>query len=250
MKPLLSLILSCCVTSFAFCAPDAPNPPHKEWSFQKWNGTFDRASLQRGFQVYKEVCAACHGLKSLRFRGLEKIGFSAQEIKALAARYQIHDGPNEEGEMFDRPGLPSDAIPWVYKNAKQAKAANNGAYPIDLSLIVKAKKGGANYLYALLTGYCEPESPLVDGQYWNIYYPGHKIAMPPPLISDGQVTYADGTPSTIHQMAEDVTTFLAFVAEPELEERRQSGFHTLLFLSFMAILFYGVKRRVWKDIQK
>ena len=225
-------------------------PPKKEWTFEKWNGAFDKAKLQRGFQIYKEVCATCHGLKRIRFRELKAIGFTDLEIKALAASYDIHDGPNDEGEMFDRPGLPSDAMPWIYKNAKQAKAANNGAFPPDLSLIVKARKYGADYIYALLTGYCEPpkEIAVSNGQYYNKYFSGKLIAMAPPL-TDGQVTYADGRKATVSQMAEDVTNFLAWAAEPEMEERKQDGFVTLMFLLFMTVLFYFTMRRIWQDVK-
>lgn len=233
------------------CGEHVLEPPKKEWSFQKWRGTFDKAQLQRGFQVYKEVCSTCHSLKRIRFRELEAIGFSALEIKALAATYEIHDGPNQDGDMFDRPGLPSDQMPWVYKNSNQAKAANNGALPPDLSLMIKARKYGADYLYALLTGYEQaPQNVKVgEGQYYNVYFPGHLLAMAPPLVSEGQVSYADGTVATIQQMAEDVTTFLAWASEPEMEERKQSGFSTLLFLFFMTGLFYFTMRRIWRDVQ-
>jgi ubiquinol-cytochrome c reductase cytochrome c1 subunit len=230
---------------------EIPVPPHKKWSFEKWNGTFDKGKLQRGFQIYKEVCSTCHSLKRIRFRELSAIGFTALEIKALAASYEIHDGPNDEGEMFNRSGIPSDIIPWVFKNDNQAKSANNGALPPDLSLMVKARKYGASYVYALLTGYAEApkDLTLTDTQHYNKYFPGHLISMAPPLVSEGQVTYADGTKATIEQMAEDVVTFLAWAAEPELETRKQEGFSTLIFLAFLTILFYFTKRRIWKDVK-
>lgn len=225
--------------------------PQTSWSFDGWNGTFKRDQLQRGFQVYKEVCSSCHGIKLLRFRELTAIGFTEAQIKALAASYDIDDGPNLEGDMFTRKGLPSDAIPGPYKNDNQAKTVNNGAVPPDLSLIVKARKGGANYVKALLTGYMEPPSgvTLRETEHYNRYFPDHKIAMAPPFVTDGQVVYADGTDAKMSQMAEDVTAFLAFVAEPEMEDRKRAGFETLLYLAFMTILFYFTKRKIWKDVQ-
>ncbi|CAO5681111.1 MAG: Cytochrome c1 [Holosporales bacterium] len=233
----------------AFCEQQ-PAIEHQNWSFNKWNGTFDRAALQRGFQVYKEVCAACHALKHIRFRELKNIGFSDGEIKALAQGYEILDGPNDDGEMFKRPGEPKDALPWVFKNEKQARSANNGALPVDLSMVVKARKHGADYVYALLTSYKEAPKDVVksDTQYWNEAFPGHLLSMAPPL-TDGQVTYADGTKATIEQMAKDVTTFLAWAAEPEMETRKQMGINALIFLCAMTIIFYLVKRRIWKDVK-
>lgn len=225
--------------------------PEVSWSFDGWNGTFKRDQLQRGFQVYKEVCSSCHGIKLLRFRELEAIGFTAPQVKALAASYDINDGPNLEGDMFVRKGLPSDVIPGPYKNDNQAKSVNNGAVPPDLSLIVKARKGGANYVKALLTGYMNPPVGITlrETEHYNRYFPDHKIAMAPPFVADDQVTYTDGTNATISQMAEDVTAFLAFVAEPEMEDRKRAGFETLLYLAFMTLLFYFTKRKIWKDVK-
>lgn len=228
-----------------------PEPvPKISWSFDGWKGTFKRDQLQRGFQVYKEICSSCHGIKLLRFRELEAIGLTAAQIKALAASYDIHDGPNLEGEMFTRKGLPSDAIPGPYKNDNQAKFVNNGALPPDLSLIVKARKGGADYIKALLTGYMKPPTSITlrETEYYNHYFPDYKIAMPPPFIIDNQVIYADGTDANMNQMAEDVTAFLAFVAEPEMEDRKRAGFETLFYLVFMTVLFYFTKRKIWKDV--
>ena len=231
---------------------DLPDPlPEIPWSFDGWNGTFKRDQLQRGFQVYKEVCSSCHGIKLLRFRELEAIGFTEEQVKALAASYDVDDGPNLEGDMFIRKGLPSDAIPGPYKNDNQAKSVNNGAVPPDLSLIVKARKGGANYIKALLTGYMDPPAgvTLRETEHYNRYFPDHKIAMASPFVTDDQVTYADGTHAKISQMAEDVTAFLAFVAEPEMESRKRAGFETLLYLTFMTLLFYFTKRKIWKDVK-
>ncbi|MDP2194018.1 MAG: cytochrome c1 [Alphaproteobacteria bacterium] len=247
---LASLSLFCVAT---LCAQkDQADPiPKQDWSFDGITGTFKRDALQRGFQVYKEVCASCHGVKQLRFRELEAIGFTPAQVRALAASYTIDDGPNLEGEMFTRPGLPSDNYPSPYKNANQAKAANNGAYPVDLSLITKARKGGADYVYALLTGYVKAPAgfALRDGEHYNRYFAGRKIAMAAPLMMDDQVTYADGTKATISQMAKDVVTFLAFVSEPEMESRKRSGIQTLLYLGFMTVLLYLLKRRIWRDVK-
>lgn len=252
----MNLLKKIIIVGSIFCSSimmgeEIPVPPHKEWSFEKWNGTFDKAKLQRGFQIYKEICSTCHSLKRIRFRELGAIGFNSLEIKALAASYEIHDGPNDEGEMFNRACIPSDVIPWVFKNDNQAKSANNGSLPPDLSLMVKARKYGASYMYAILTGYSDaPKNlTLTDTQHYNKYFPGHLISMAPPLLSEGQVTYADGTKATIEQMAEDVVTFLAWAAEPELETRKQDGFSTLMFLAFLTLLFYFTKRRIWKDVK-
>lgn len=251
MRILLSLLSVSLLYAESSTSHETQNFAKQSWNFQKWNGTFDRSALQRGFQVYKEVCSTCHGLKRIRFRELADIGFNEEEIKALAASYQIHDGPNDEGEMFDRSGMPSDAFPWVYKNANQAKAANNGSLPPDLSLMIKARKGGADYVYALLTGYENPPQGVTmeSTQHWNKFFPGHLISMSPPLITEGQVTYADGTKATIDQMARDVVTFLSWAAEPEMEERKRSGLNALLYLFLLTGLLYIVKRRTWQDIK-
>jgi ubiquinol-cytochrome c reductase cytochrome c1 subunit len=235
----------------ANAAGEAPKPPAQDWSFGGFFGTFDRASAQRGFQVYKEVCAACHAMKQLSYRNLSDIGLSDAEIRAIAAEVQVQDGPNDEGEMFERPGRPSDRFRSPFANEKAARAVNNGAYPVDLSLIIKARKDGANYLYALLTGYREeppPGVPVMDGMHYNEYFPGHWIAMGRPL-NDDQIVFADGTPATTSQMARDVTTFMAWAAEPELEERRAMGVRVILFLIVLAGMTYGVKRKIWADLK-
>ncbi len=224
--------------------------PTQSWSFSGIFGTFDRAAAQRGYQVYKEVCSACHAMKQIRFRDLAALGFNEEEIKALAAEIEVTDGPNDEGQMFQRPGRPSDRFKAPFANDKAARAANNGAYPPDLSLMVKARKGGPDYLYAVLVGYSEPKSGEItvpEGMHYNEYFPGHLIAMPKPLNPD-QVTYADGTKATVEQMARDVTAFLAWTAEPEMEYRKALGVKTILFLILMAFLFYGVKRKVWAEV--
>lgn len=230
-------------------AAEAISLPAQSWSFSGMFGTFDRAAALRGFQVYKEVCAACHALNQIRFRDLRALGFSEDEVKALAAEIEVTDGPNDEGEMFQRPGQPSDRMKNPFANDKAARAANNGAYPPDLSLMTKARKGGADYLYALLNGYGPPppDLKLAEGMQYNKYFPGHQIAMPPPLNPD-QVTYADGAKASVEQMAHDVTTFLAWTAEPEMEHRKALGVKVLLFLLVLSGLLYAVKRKVWAAV--
>ena len=201
------------------------------------------------FKVYREVCAACHGIRHVSYRDLKDIGFSSDEIKSIAGEYEITDGPNDEGEMFQREALPSDKFVGPYENDNVARVANNGAYPPDLSLIVKARAGGADYLYSLLNGYKEyPEDyEASEGMYYNTFYPGNQIAMPSP-IEDDIVEYDDGTEATHTQIAKDVTAFLAWTAEPELEERKSLGVKTLFFLVLITIMLLGVKRKVWKDL--
>jgi ubiquinol-cytochrome c reductase cytochrome c1 subunit len=255
MRILRTLALAATVALAAPFSANAagagPTPPAQDWSFGGLFGTFDRASLQRGFQVYKEVCAACHAAKQLAYRNLADIGLSEEEIRAIAADVTVMDGPNDDGEMFERPGRASDRFRSPFPNEKAARAANGGAYPVDLSLIVKARKDGANYLYALLTGYRdEPPAgvPVMEGMHYNEYFPGHWIAMGRPL-NDDQLTFADGTVATTSQMARDVTTFLAWAAEPELEERRSTGVRVILFLIILAGMTYGVKRKIWADLK-
>lgn len=223
--------------------------PQQEWSFQKPNGTFDRKALQRGLQVYKQVCAACHGLKFVPFRSLSDLGYNEDEIKAFASNFMISDGPDQDGKMFERPGLPKDYFPNPYPNTNAAKASNNGAAPPDLSLITKARKYGPNYVYALLLGYTNPPKgfELSTGLHYNQYFPGHKIAMAPPL-SKGLISYTDGTESTIEQMAHDVVTFLSWAAEPELEQRKAMGIKFSFYTLIMCILFYASMRRIWKNV--
>ena len=223
--------------------------PSQDWSFSGVFGTFDRASAQRGFQVYKEICSGCHGLDYIHFRNLEGIGFNEAEIKAIAAEYEVPADPNEEGEIEDRPARPSDRWPNPFPNANAARAANGGALPPDLSLIVEARAGGADYLYAVLTGYDEApdDAEVGEGMSYNTYYPGHQIAMAQPLYGD-DVEYSDGTEATLEQHARDVTTFLTWAAEPNLEERRQMGVTVILFLLVLTGLLYASKRKIWSDL--
>jgi ubiquinol-cytochrome c reductase cytochrome c1 subunit len=246
---ILSTALSAMVLlspSIARAADETPLP-HQEWSFDGIFGTYDRASLQRGFQVYKEVCSACHPVKHLYFRDLADIGYGEAEVKAIAASYQVtNEEPNDQGQMFQRAGRPSDPIPGPFPNDQAARAANNGALPPDQSLIVKAREGGPDYVYTILTGYKEPPASfkLLEGMNYNEYFPGHQIRMPPPL-ADGAVTFADGTPSTVPQMAHDVATFLTWAAEPNLDTRHRTGFKVLLFLVVVVGIFYAAKRKIW-----
>ncbi len=219
------------------------------WPFEGVFGHFDRAAAQRGLQVYREVCSTCHALKYIAFRNLAELGYSDDEVKAIAAQYQITDGPNDEGEMYQRPGKPADFFPPPFANDQAARASNNGALPPDLSLITKAREGGASYVFSLLQGF--HDAPAGEsgppGTYYNVYFPSHWIGMPPPL-SDGQVTYADGTKASVEQMANDVANFLTWAAEPTLEARKQTGLKVLLFLIVLTALLYATKRKVWAHL--
>ena len=236
-------------SSAAMAAGEAVELPSPSWSFDGVFGTFDRGELQRGLQVYREVCASCHSLRYVAYRNLEALQYSEDEIRALAAQATIIDGPNDEGEMFERPGVPADRFPSPFDNDRAAAAANGGALPPDLSLMAKARIGGPDYLYALLIGYVDPphDIEIMAGLNYNKYFPGHQIAMPAPLFDDG-VEYADGTPATIDQQARDVTAFLMWAAEPKMEERKQTGLKVVAFLIILTALLYVVKRRVWADL--
>ena len=235
--------------AFLFSATTNVELMKQNWPFDGIFGRFDESSLQRGFQVYREVCAACHGIRHISYRDLKGIGYTNDEIKVIAADYEVKDGPNDDGEMFEREARPSDKFVGPYENDKIARLANNGAYPPDLSLIVKARADGANYLYSLLNGYKEfPDNfEASEGMYYNEFYPGNQIAMPSPLMDD-IVEYSDGTEATQSQIAKDVTSFLAWTAEPELEERKSLGVKTLFFLILITIMLLGVKRKIWKDV--
>ena len=228
------------------------DPIKVDWSFKGLTGTFDRASLQRGFQVYKEVCSSCHSMQYLSYRNLGEPGgpeFSEAEVKAIAASFEIQDGPDSQGEMFFRPGKPSDKFKSPYPNKQAAIAANGGAYPPDMSVLVKARKGGANYIYSVLVGYEDPPPgmKLDDGVYYNKYMVGQKIKMPNNLI-DGLVEYSDGTESSMEQMAKDVTTFLAWAAEPELEVRHKTGIKVMIYLILLTVLVYLSMKKIWSRI--
>lgn len=229
----------------------AQHPKQLQWEFDKIFGRFDRASIQRGYQVYKEVCSSCHGLSLVAYRNLEEIGFSEDEVKQIASEYEVEDGPNDDGDMFDRPGLPSDKFVGPYANEQMARSVNGGAFPPDLSLITKARMDGPNYVYSLLTGYKEAPADfeMSEGKNYNPYFEGHQIAMPEPLIDDEQVEYMDGTYATKEQMAIDVVNFLQWAAEPETEARKKMGVRTMVFLAILFLLLIAAKKAVWKDIK-
>lgn len=244
-------------------------PVEMDWSFAGPFGTYDKGQLQRGLKVYKEVCAACHSMKRVPFRALEELGYNEAQVKAFAAEYEVQDGPNADGEMFTRPGLPSDYFPSPFPNDVAAAAANGGAAPPDFSLIAKARgvtrgfptfvfdiftqyaEGGPDYIHSLLTGYDE-EPPagmeVAEGTYYNPYFiNGKSLAMAKPL-SDDQVTYEDGSPQTVDQYATDVSAFLMYVAEPHLEDRKKTGFRVMIFLILFGALVYITKRKVWSGV--
>ena len=229
-------------------AEDTIKLPEHNFSFDGPFGTFDRAAAQRGFQVYKEICSNCHSMKEAYYRNLSGIGLSAEQIKAAAASFEVPT-IGDDGQPATRPALPSDHFRSPFPNEKAARAANNGALPPDQSVIEKAREGGAVYIYDLLTGYADPPAGMKmgDGMNYNKYFPGHQIAMAQP-IQDGQVDYADGTKATVPQMASDVATFLTFIANPEMEQRKQMGVKIVLFLALMTGLTYAVKRKIWADV--
>ena len=248
----LSLLFGCVsfIPVVQAAGGDTPTPPHRHWHQSDILGTYDKAALQRGFQVYKEVCSACHGMKRLAYRNLSDLGYNEDQIKAIASEYSVMDGPNDEGEMYERPARPSDHFKSPFPNDAAARYANGGALPPDFSLIVKARHHGAGYLAALLTGYedAPEDAHMMEGMYWNKYFPGHQIAMAPPL-STGMIEYADGTEATVEQMAIDVTTFLSWAAEPHLAARKVMGVKVLIFLLIFAGMMYAVKKKIWRDVE-
>lgn len=251
MKILTAAVLAVVIAIGAgqAVAAETEKPPKYDWSFSGVFGRFDRPAMQRGLQVYREVCSACHGLKYVAFRNLEALGYGKDEIKAMAAEYSIVDGPNDEGDMFDRPRRPSDYFPAPFPNAKAAAAANGGAVPPDLSLMAKARPHGPDYIRALLLGYEDPPAGFdaMEGSNYNPYFPGRQTAMPPPLFEDA-VEYTDGTKASTEQMATDVTNFLMWTAEPYLEERHSMGAKVILFLLVFTGILYAAKRKVWSDL--
>ena len=248
---LAGLALACGIGygAAANAAGEAPTPPALDWSFSGLFGTFDLASTQRGFQVYKEVCSSCHSMDLVSYRNLAQLGFNEDEVAAIAAEYSITDGPNDDGDMFQRPGIPADRFVAPFESEALARIANNGALPPDLSVMAKARAGGPDYLYAFLTGYEEPPDgeELMAGMFWNEYYPGHQVAMPDMLFDDG-IIYTDGTLASVDQQAFDVVNFMMFAAEPHLEERKEMGVKVVLFLIVFTALMYAVKRKLWSDV--
>ena len=223
--------------------------PKHEWSFNGLTGTYDRAALQRGYKVYSEVCSGCHSMKLLYYRDLIDIGFSDSQVKAIAAEFTVIDGPNDEGEMFERSAKPADRFVSPYLNDNEARANNNGAYPPDLSVITKAKKYGEDYILNLLLGYEEPPSGLElgDGMYYNVWMDGKQIAMPEPIY-DESVDYEDGTNNSAEQIAKDVVVFLKWAAEPELEVRKNLGIKVILFFLVLGTIVYLAKNRLWREV--
>ncbi len=270
MAAMAALILTLPLSTRQVEAAGGGATPHTQsWSFAGVFGRFDRKQLRRGLQVYREACQACHGLKRVAFRTLAQPGgpeLSIEEAKAIAAEYEVRDGPDDEGEMYDRPAILKDYFPSPHANDNAARAANNGALPPDLSIITKARgylrgfpnwffdlftgyqETGVDYLYALLTGY-EEEPPegfdLVEGMNFNHYFAGNQIAMPPPL-SDEAVEYEDGTKATVEQMAKDLSAFLMWTAEPTLEQRKRLGFQVFMFILLFAGMMYFTTKRLWR----
>lgn len=228
---------------------EAPTPPHQSWSFQGPFGTYDRAAAQRGFEVYKEVCSNCHSLEYAYYRNLEGIGLTPEEVKAIAASVTV-PAIGDDGQPTERPALPSDHFKSPFPNEQAARAANNGALPPDQSVLVNAREHGPDYIYALIAkGYTDapPTMKMASGMYYNTYFPGHQIAMPPPLSAD-QVSYADGTKATLDQETHDVVTFLSYIANPEMEQRKRIGVKAVIFLVLLTGVTYAIKRRVWSDV--
>ncbi len=249
INKLLFIIFLTALPFAVFSAEKNTNFIETDWSFEGIFGTFDRASLQRGYQVYQEVCAGCHSVQHLSYRNLSEKGgpeFSVEEAKAIASQFEIEDGPNSEGDMFMRPARLSDKFAKPYPNVQASTTANGGAYPPDMSVLAKARTGGADYIYSLLLGY--EEAPmgfeLDDGVYYNKYMPGNKIMMSEPIL-DGIVEYSDGTEASKEQIAKDVTNFLVWASEPHLESQHKMGFKTIIYLIILLTLVYMSKQKVW-----
>ncbi|MDC3023983.1 cytochrome c1 [Alphaproteobacteria bacterium] len=245
----LALLISSYLTKFLFSATEATKPVQYDFSFKGILGTIDKKSAQRGLQVFTEVCASCHGLKHLAYRNLEDLGYNKSQINNIAKQYLVDDLPDENGEIKKRNAIYSDNFVDPYPNEKTAKAFNNGAYPPDLTLMVKARKDGANYLRSLLLGYEDtPEGLDVGEGYYNKYMPGNIIAMPQPLYGE-DVEYQDGTIPTLEQEVLDVVTFLTWTAMPELEKRKSSGIKVIIFLIIMTFFFFLSYKKIWKDVK-
>ena len=250
---IFSLTIIIFATSFNSISAEKVEYLKTEWSFKGLFGKFDRGALQRGYQVYTEVCSSCHSMKYVSYRNLAEKGgpeFTVDQAKVIAASFDVTDGPNADGEMFTRPGKLSDKFVMPYENVKAAQAANGGAYPPDMSVLVKARGGGANYIYSLLQGYEDPPAGITldDGVYYNKYMYGNKIKMSNQL-SDGLVEYSDGTVSTVEQMSKDVTTFLMWTAEPHLEARHRMGFKAIVYLIILTTLVYFSMKKIWSRIE-
>ena len=249
LRRIGALLLFGVISSPVWAASSDVTLKTRDWSFSGPFGTFDKAAMQRGFQVYNEVCAGCHSMKLIAFRNFADLGYSEAEIKALAAQYEVQDGPNDDGDMFMRPAIPADRMPAPYANDNAARAGNNGALPPDLSLIAKARPNGPNYLYSLLSSYGDAPNgeEVPDGMYYNAAYPGHLIAMPQPLYGD-DVEFIDGASTSIEAVSADLTQFLMWAAEPKMEVRKRIGVAAVFFLSIFVIFSYLAKRRIWADV--
>jgi ubiquinol-cytochrome c reductase cytochrome c1 subunit len=243
------------LAGLAFGAParaegaDTVAPPSQSWSFAGPLGTVDQAAAQRGFQIYADACSNCHGLKYLHYRDLSGIGFTESQIKEIAARFEVPAGFDNQGNLVTKPATPASSFRPPFPNDEAARAMLNGALPPDLSLIVSSFPNAPNYIYALLTGYRDPPADLklADGMNYNPYFPGHQIAMPPPL-NEGDITYTDGTVSTVAQNAHDVVTFLAWAAHPDMVQRKRIGFGVVLYFLGMAGVTFALKRRIWHGV--
>jgi cytochrome c1 len=244
-----AIVIGLVLPGSAILAAEGSKIPAQSWSFSGPFGTYDRAQLQRGYKVYREICSNCHSMRLLSYRNLGEPGgpeFPAATVAAIAAQDEVTDGPNDKGEMFKRPARPSDRFRSPFPNPEAARAANGGALPPDLSVIAKAREGGPDYIHALLTGFRAPPPgfQLAQGMHYNEVFPGHQIAMPPPL-SDGVVAYTDGTKPTVDNYAKDVAAYLMWAAEPKLEERHKLGLRVMIFLVVFAGIMYLAKRSVW-----
>jgi ubiquinol-cytochrome c reductase cytochrome c1 subunit len=269
LSPLIFAALAALGLGTAAHAEGQTEAKDISFSFEGPFGTFDKAQLQRGYKVYKEVCSNCHSMNLVSFRNLAEAGgpgFTEEQVKALAATFTVKDGPGDDGEMFDRPGRPSDRFPAPFANEPAARTANGGALPPDLSLITKARAGwtgtwrqlydgigGPQYVYSVLTGFEEVPEELKkeqpEGKHYNPYFAnGHWISMAPPL-ADGQVTFDDGAPNKLDDEARDVAAFLAWTAEPKMEERKELGFKVVIYLSVLAVLLYLVKLKLWRNVE-
>jgi cytochrome c1 len=273
----LAALAGLAMAGSAFAAEEQPNIEHQSWSFSGLTGHFDKPQLRRGYMVYKQVCSACHSMRQMYYRNLSEPGgpeFAPSTVAGFAADAQVTDGPNDEGEMFTRPGKPADHFVSPYPNPKAAAAANGGATPPDLSLMAKARgieragpwfmepfhwiadvatayqEAGPDYIYAVLTGYADApkDMTMAPGMNYNVAFPGHQIAMPQPL-TDGSVTYDDGTPATLDNYAHDVAAFLMWTAEPTLEERKRMGLKVMVYLVILSVLLYLSKRALWRNVE-
>lgn len=251
MKKTLVGFMVAAAVAFAGAAhaEETSHIARQQWPENGIFGKYDKAAVQRGFQVYKEVCSTCHSLNLLYYRNLEDLGYTQAQVKALAAQYTVEDGPNDDGDMFERPARPSDHFHAPFKNEKAARAANGGALPPDMSLLANARKGGPDYIYAILTGYGQAPADvkMQPGLNWNAAFAGNQIAMPQPL-TDGAVTFTDGTSNSLQQEARDVAQFLDWASNPDMEHRKAMGLKVILFMLIFAGIMRAAKRKVWADV--